>query len=349
LPETLSKLKQGSFMGAKILIPHPVSKDGMDYLLEQGYKLICPGSSSREEILRNLPDCEAILLRAETADKEILEAGKLLRIVACHGAGYSNVDIEIADHRGIWVTNTPLAIGCSVAEYTMTLILMLAKGVPLFMNAMKEGDFSLRARYAGVEIENKTLGVIGLGRIGVTLAKKALNGFGMQVLAYDPLCSPDQTPPGVSLQEDLKTVLTFSDFVSLHVPNIPETKKMFGTSQFQLMKPGAYFINCSRGEAADEEALAEALTGGTIAGAALDVYDPEPPARDNPLLGLPNVIATPRIASNTVEANIKMALHAAMEIHRVLSGDKPFWPVNRPFFIDQAIDQEEPFGAHSLG
>jgi D-3-phosphoglycerate dehydrogenase len=320
-------------MGPKILIPRPIAKDGTDYLLEQGYEPVCPGASGREEMLRKLPPCEAILLRAAPADKEILEAGKLLRIVACHGAGYGNVDTETAGRRGIWVTNTPLSAGCSVAEYAMTLILMLAKRIPLFMNAVKEGDFALPARCAGVEIENKTLGVIGLGRIGLTLAKKALNGFGMQVFAYDPLCSPDQAPPGVSLREDLETVLKASDFISLHVPNIPETKRMFGTPQFQLMKPGAYFINCSRSDAADQEALAKALAGGTIAGAALDVYDPEPPSRDNPLLGLPNVIATPRIASNTVEAGIKMALHAAMEIHRVLSGDKPFWPVNRPFFL----------------
>jgi D-3-phosphoglycerate dehydrogenase len=322
-------------MGTKILVPRPVSKDGTDYLLEQGYELICPGGSGREEILRNLPDCEAVLLREAPADKEILEAGKLLRIVACHGAGHGGVDTETAGRRGIWVTNTPLSAGCSVAEYAMTLILMLAKRIPLFMNAVKEGGFALRTRYTGVEIENKTLGIVGLGRIGVTLAKKALNGFGMQVFAYDPLCPPDRVPPGVSMQEDLETVLAVSDFVSLHVPDIPETKRMFGAPQFQLMKPGAYFINCSRGEAADQEALAEALAGGTIAGAALDVYDPEPPGRDNPLLYLPNVITTPRIAPNTVEANIKMALHAAMEIHRVLSGDRPLWPVNRPFFIDE--------------
>ncbi|MDR0997841.1 MAG: hydroxyacid dehydrogenase [Treponema sp.] len=321
-------------MGIKILIPRPVSKDGTDYLLEQGYELVCRGGPGREEMLRNLPDCQAILLRGVGADQEILEAGKALRIVACHGAGYGKVDTETASRRGIWVTNTPLSAGCSVAEYAMTLILMLAKRIPLFMNAMQEGG-ALRTRYAGVEIENKTLGIIGLGRIGVTLARKALNGFGMQVFAYDPLCSPDRVPPGVSLQEDLETVLAVSDFVSLHVPNIPETKRMFGAPQFQLMKPGAYFINCSRGEAADQGALAEALAGGTIAGAALDVYDPEPPGRDNPLLGLPNVIATPRIASRTVEADIKMALHAAMEIHRVLSGDRPLWPVNRPFFIDE--------------
>jgi D-3-phosphoglycerate dehydrogenase len=330
-------------MGAKILVPQPVSKDGTDYLLEQGYELICPASPGREEILRNLPDCEAILLRTAPVDKEVLEAGKLLRIVACHGTDYGNVDTGTAGRRGIWVTNTPLSAGCSVAEYTMTLILMLAKRIPLFMNAMKEGDFALRTRYAGMEIENKTLGIIGLGRIGVTLAKKALGGFGMQVFAYDPLCSPERVPPGVSLQEDLETVLAASDFISLHVPNIPETKRMFGASQFQLMKPHAYFINCSRGEAADQGALVKALAGGTIAGAALDVYDPEPPSGDNPLLGLPNVIATPRIASHTVEAKVKMALHAAMEIHRVLSGDRPLWPVNRPFFTEDAVPKPTGF------
>jgi D-3-phosphoglycerate dehydrogenase len=184
--------------------------------------------------------------------------------------------------------------------------------------------------YTGMEIENKTLGIIGLGRIGAEIAKKAINGFNMKVFAYDPFCSPDRAPPHVRLEQELETVLKESDFVSLHVPNTPATKKMFGAPQFDIMKPEAYLINCSRGEVIDEEALAKALEAGKIAGAAVDVYDPEPPAGDNPLLSLPNVIATPHIASNTAEATTKMALHAAMEIHRVLSGENPLWPVNKP-------------------
>jgi D-3-phosphoglycerate dehydrogenase len=331
-PDGIYHPSKDSFMKAKILIPQPVAKDGMDYLLEQGYQLICPGSSFREDILRNLGGCEAILPRGVGVDREILEAGKALRIVACHGRGFGHVDIEAAARRGVWVSNTPLSASCSVAEYAMTLMLLLAKDIPFFAEAMKEGNFAARTQRTGTELENKTLGIIGLGRTGATLAKKAARGFNMEVFAYDPLCPPDRAPPEAILLEDIDTVLREADFVSLHVPDIPETKKMFGAPLFRLMKRGAYFINCSRGDAVDQGALLKALEGGKVAGAALDVYDPEPPARDNPLLRLPNVIATPRIASSTVEANIRTALHAAMEIHRVLSGKNPLWPVNQPVF-----------------
>jgi D-3-phosphoglycerate dehydrogenase len=184
-------------------------------------------------------------------------------------------------------------------------------------------------KHSGMEVEHKTLGIIGLGRIGREVARKAYTGFDIKILAYDPLCPKDQVPQGVVLKENIYDVLSDADFVSLHMPSTPETKKMFGPNQFARMKKTAYLINCARGDVLDEAALIEALKAEIIAGAAIDVYDPEPPDHDNPLLTMPNVIATPHIASNTQEANIKMAVHAAMEIHRVLSGEKPQWPVNR--------------------
>jgi D-3-phosphoglycerate dehydrogenase len=317
-------------MGAKILIPQPVAPEGMGYLLERGYELVRIEGYGHNDILRSVGGCEAVLLRTAKVDREILEAGKQLKIVARHGVGFDNVDIEAATALGIWVSNTPLATTCSVAEFTLALILMLAKRIPLFMYEMGKGNFSIRGVAAGMEIENKTLGVVGLGRIGSEIARKAAGGFGMKVTAYDPFCPPDRVPAGLSCCSDLKQVLGTADFVSLHLPNTPETKKMFGRSLFGAMKPGAFFINCARGEVVDQDALAGALREGRLAGAAVDVYDPEPPAGDNPLLLLPNVIATPHVASNTIEANIKMALHAATEIHRVLSGEEPQWPLNRP-------------------
>jgi D-3-phosphoglycerate dehydrogenase len=319
----------------KVLIPQPVAREGTDYLREHGYELACPAAGKAEDMLRNVQDCSAILLRTAVVNKEILEAGKGLRIVARHGAGFDNVDIGAAAERGVWVTNAPLSTNCSVAEYAMAMILMLAKGIPLFINALKEGNFAVRMQHTGMELENKTLGIVGFGRIGAEIAKKAMNGFAMKIVAYDPFCPPDRVPPGVRMEQSLETLAKKADFISLHVPNTPETKKMFGASLFELMKPEAYVINCSRGEALDDAALAKALEEGKIAGAAVDVYDPEPPSPDNPLFKAPNLIATPHIASNTAEANAKMALHAAMEIHRVLSGEKPLWPVNNPVFAKQ--------------
>jgi D-3-phosphoglycerate dehydrogenase len=319
----------------KIVIPQPVAPAGKTFLQERGYELLCLDTFSTGFLKKNLADCDAVLLRTAVMDRDLLAAGKKLRIVARHGVGFDNVDREAAAEMGIWVTNAPLSTTCSVAEYTMTCILMLAKQSLFFIQAMKAGNFAARSQCAGMEIENKTLSIIGLGRIGGELAKKAAHGFNMKVLAYDPACPPDRVPPEVELRQDLESALTEADFVSLHIPNTPDTKKMFGGKEFAVMKPTAYFINCARGEVVDETALCKALERGVIAGAALDVYDPEPPAKDNPLLCLPNVLASPHIASNTAEANDKMALHAAMEIHRVLSGEKPLWPVNRPIFNNQ--------------
>jgi D-3-phosphoglycerate dehydrogenase len=314
----------------RVLIPQPIAAEGKMFLQEHNYELVCPNAFEREDMLRDIADCEAVLLRTAIVDKEILAAGRKLRIIARHGAGFDNVDIATAAAYGIWVTNAPMSTTSSVGEFTITAMLLLAKRVPFFIKGLQEGNFAVRMQHSGIELENKSLGIIGLGRIGSEVAKKAINGFDMKVMAYDPLCSPEKVPPGVELCRDISLVLSASDFITLHMPNIPETKKMFSHLQFSAMKKTAFFINCARGEIVDEDALVKALKDGTIAGAAIDVYSPEPPSMDNPLFHLENVIATPHIASNTVEANVKMALHAAMEIHRVLSGEKPLWPVNKP-------------------
>jgi D-3-phosphoglycerate dehydrogenase len=327
-------------MKSKVLIPQPIAKAGIDYLSDRGYELLCPGASGHDDMVRNIADCEALLLRTAPVDKEILEAGKKLRLVARHGAGFDHVDIQAAAELGIWVTNAPLSTSCSVAEYTMGMILMLAKRIPFFINELKKGNFTARMQYTGMEIANKTLGIIGLGRIGIEIAKKAINGFAMKVTAYDPFCPSDRVPPGVRMGQTLEAVVKEADFISLHVPNTPETKKFFGAALFDLMKPGAYFINAARGELFDEAALRKALESEKIAGAVIDVYDPEPPSPDNPLFKAPNLIATPHIASNTAEATAKMALHAAQEIHRVLSGEKPLWPVNKPVFRTSKTNQK---------
>jgi D-3-phosphoglycerate dehydrogenase len=317
-------------MKAKVLIPQPVAGEGMDYLREQGYEPVC--LETPEHMRGSVQECDAILLRTAAVNRDILEAGKKLRIVARHGAGFDNVDIEAAAGLGIWVTNAPLATTCSVAEHTITSLLMLAKRIPFFVKGLEGGNFSVRMQQSGMEVEHKVLGVIGLGRIGRETAKKAMLGLGMRVSAYDPLCPVERMPDGVIKRDTLEAVLEEADFVTLHIPALPGTKKMFGAAQLKAMKPTAYVINCARGEAVDEEALVRALREGTIAGAAIDVYDPEPPSMDNPLFKLSNVICTPHIASNTVEANARMALHAAQEIHRVLSGEPPLWPVNKPVF-----------------
>jgi D-3-phosphoglycerate dehydrogenase len=314
----------------KVLIPQPIASEGMIFLQEHNYELVCPNVFEREDMLKNIEDCEAVLLRTVVMDRDLLATGKKLRIVARHGAGFDNVDIQAAAELGIWVTNAPLSTTCSVAEFTLAAILMLAKRIPFFMDSFARGNFSVRMRQSGIELENKILGIIGFGRIGSEVAKKASDGFGMRIAAYDPFFCSDGEVKGVTLFKELKDMLKEADFVTLHMPNTEQTRKMMSSTQFAAMKPGAYFINAARGEVLDEMALAKALEEGKIAGAAIDVYDPEPPDSGNMLFKAPNLIATPHIASNTVEANTKMALHAAQEIHRVLSGGLPQWPVNKP-------------------
>jgi D-3-phosphoglycerate dehydrogenase len=314
----------------KVLIPQPVASGGKAFLRNHGYELICPDVCDNEYLRKIIGDCDAALLRTLTMGRDLLGAGKKLRIVARHGAGFDNVDIQAAAEMGIWVTNAPLSTTPSVAEFTMAAMLMLARRIPLVTEAFSAGDFAVRLRHSGIELEGKTLGIIGLGRIGSAVARKAIGGFGMTVLGYDPLFPPERGTEGALLRDDLDSLLREADFVTLHMPNTESTRNMMGAAQFAAMKRTAYFINAARGEALDEAALTRALHEGQIAGAAIDVYNPEPPSPDNPLFKAPNLIATPHIASNTVEANARMSLHAAQEIHRVLSGEPPQWPVNKP-------------------
>ena len=317
-------------MAYQVLIPQEVAPDGPDYLKQFGYEIKMGGGAEENDLIRDVVDCDAILLRTAPVTKAVLEAGKNLKIVARHGAGFDNVDLKAAEDLGIWTTNAPLSTTCSVAEFTIALILDSAKKVFPLSAAQRNGDFYFKTHHKGVELEGKTLGVVGFGRIGGAVAKKAALGLEMKVLAFDPYFSGKNYPEYATPVEDLHELLRQSDFVSLHMPATSQTRGMFGKAEFEAMKPTAYFINCARGEVVRESEMIDALQAGVIAGAALDVCSTEPPELSSPLFGMPNVIMTPHMASNTEESMAKMSLHAAMEIHRVLSGHRPYWPVNHP-------------------
>jgi len=268
-------------------------------------------------------------VRLARISAELMAAAPHLKVIAKHGVGYDNIDVAAATARRIVVVTTPRANSVSVAEHILALMLCLADRVCRANSDLKAGRFRRREDYTGVELKGKTLGIIGLGRIGSETAARCRLGFGMSVVAYDPYV-PAQTfeSTGYRRVDTPAQVLSEADFVVLCIPLTPETRGMVGARELLLMKPTAYLVNTSRGGLVDESALYTALSRGAIAGAAMDAFVKEPPTPDNPLLSLDNFIATPHVAGATVEAMRRMATDLAEEILRVLRGERPLYPVN---------------------
>lgn len=318
-------------MALKVLIPQDVAEEGKQLLRDCGYEIKMGSGAAEEDLIRDVVDCDAILLRTAPVTRAVLEAGKNLKIVARHGAGYNNVDLEAADELGIWVTNAPDSTTNSVAEFTLGAIIAVAKRSFLLNKAIKENNFFYKNTHKGVDLMGKKLAIIGFGRIGRAVAKKAHDGLEMELIAYDPYAKPETIPDYVTLV-DWETAFKTADFVSLHMPLTKDNRGFIGRKEFEMMKPDAYFVNCARGEVVNEPELIQALNEGQIAGAFVDVYEQEPPVVDNPLLSMEYVSVTPHMASNTVECMRLMATQAASQIHKVLSGGQPDWPVNHPKF-----------------
>ncbi len=248
-----------------------------------------------------------------------------MKVIGRHGVGVNNIDMETATRLGIQVTVTPLANSNTVAEQTLGVVLALARQLTRIDQEFRQGNWAIRDQIKGMDLEGKTLGIAGLGKIGSLVAKKAA-AFDMTVLAYDPYIESSRVPANVKRVGSLEEVFAKADFVTLH---LPYEKKLIGKALFELMKPTAYFINLSRGEIVFENELIEALQSKKIAGAALDVFETEPPdMKSNPLFSMPNVIVTPHNAALTTEATMRMALHAAQGIDEALTGKTPTWPVN---------------------
>ncbi len=321
-------------MGAKVLIPQDIAEEGKQYLLERGYEIKMGSGITVDAIKNDVADCTAILARTAPFPAEVLEAGKLLKVIGRHGVGVDNIDCKRAEELGIWVTNAPESNAGSVAEDTIGLIVAVARNYIRCDREFRAGNFEIRNKVKGVDVSGKVLGILGLGRIGKMVAKMAASGLNMKILGYDPYV---KELPGVTMAASVDEVCAKADFLTLHLPSLPDTKKMMNKRLFSLMKPTARVINAARGELVDEPALIEALQRGTIAGAALDVYEQEPPPSDNPLFKMDNVILTPHNAALTKECTIRMALHAAMGIDDVLSGRKPKWPVNNPEQVGSAV------------
>ncbi len=313
-------------MGYKVLIPQKISAEGTNYLRERGYEIETGNGISPEALAAAVVDCDAILARTELYPASVLEAGKKLKVIGRHGVGINNIDMETATRLGIQVTVTPLANSNTVAEQTLGFILALSRQLTRIDQEFRHGNWAVRDQIKGMDLEGKTLGIAGLGKIGSLVAKKAA-AFDMKVIAYDPYVEPARVPANVAMVGALAEIFAQADFVTLHMPY---EQKIIGKSLFSLMKPSAYFINLSRGEIVFENELIEALQNKQIAGAALDVFETEPPdVKLNPLFSMPNVIVTPHNSALTTEATMRMALHAAQGIDEVLTGKTPTWPANK--------------------
>lgn len=298
----------------KVLVADHLEKDGLE-VLRRDRRLrvdVKPGLSP-EELRNAIAGYDAVIVRSSTRlTKEILEAGRNLRVIGRAGVGVDNVDLETATRRGIIVMNTPEGNTTATAEHTITLMLALARKIPQACLALTQGKWR-REEFLGTELQGKTLGIIGLGRIGREVARRASQGFGMKVIAFDPFITEESVKPLPVSFCDLKALFKKSDFISIHTPLTAQTRHLLDAQAFALMKRGVRVINCARGGIVDEKALLHAIRSGKVAGCALDVFEKEPPGR-SPLLKCPEVIATPHLGAATREAQESVSVAVAEQV-----------------------------------
>ena len=278
----------------KILVADEVSDTGLQPLRDAGFLVEKRVRLSVAELREALADCAGLVVRSETkVTSDLMDSTTALRVVGRAGVGVDNIDVAAATERGIVVMNAPDGNTITTAEHTMALLIALARRVPQANSSLKSGHWDRKA-FIGVELQGKTLGVVGMGRIGRTVASRA-RAFGMKIVAFDPFLAPEQARDAEIELTPLEELFASADFITIHTPLTAETRGVIGRDAFARMKPGVRIINCARGGLVDESALHDAIKSGTVAGAALDVFVEEPPAADHPLLLLDEVIviATP--------------------------------------------------------
>src|SRR6202165_3293468 len=298
----------------KVIVADKISDRGVELLRSAGWNIVL---TTKETLQAQMADADALIVRSATkVTPELLEKAVRLRVIGRAGVGVDNIDLEEATRRGVLVMSTPGGNAVSVAEHTFALLLALAKQIPRLDKAIHEGRWE-KSSAAGTEVRGKTLGLIGLGRIGSEVAVRA-EAFDMRVLAYDPFIS-EAAAHELSVElVPLDRLLVESDFISLHTAVGPATQNLLNSATIEKIRKGARVINTARGELIDEAALAEALKSGKLAGAAVDVFAEEPP-KNSPLVGLPNLIATPHVAGSTTEAQEEVGTQVAVQIKDYLA------------------------------
>ncbi len=327
----------------KILVADRISPIGVDlFKAEDGFEVIEAYGSSPEQILELVKDVDAIALRSDTkVTAEVIAAAPKLKVVGRAGVGVDNIDIEAATDRGVIVMNTPSGNTIAAAELTFAHMLAGARFIVPASQSMSEGRWD-RKKYTGSELNGKTLGILGLGRIGTELAKRAM-AFQMEVLAYDPYLTETRAKSlGVTLAT-FDEVIEKSDFVSVHIPLTKETRHMVGKEAFARMKDGARLVNCARGGIIDEAELIKALESGKLASAGLDVYEDEPPPEDSPLRSVKNLVLTPHLGASTEEAQENVGIDVAKQMIDTLKGGMVVNALNMPSVDPKVLEKLGPY------
>jgi D-3-phosphoglycerate dehydrogenase len=315
-------------MKKKILIVQAIHERGMQ-VFDESFDVRVASDPSEATVIKEIKGVEGVVVRMAPFTRKIIEAADALKVIGRHGVGVDTIDVQAATEKGIVVTNTPNANATSVAEHTLTAIGALAKRVVVYDHAIRHRRWELRNSYGAIDLDGKILGLVGVGRIGSMVARRAAAAYNMKAIAFDPYITPEKAQEmGVTLCSAMDDIFRQADVVSLHTPLTPETRRFVNADRLRLMKPTAFLVNFSRGEVIDEKALYDALKAGVIAGAAIDVYDPEPPLDSNPLFELDNILLSPHSAALTGECVIRMATGAAEGVVDVLTGRRPQFVVN---------------------
>ena len=313
----------------KIFVADEVSDTGLQPLRDAGFVVEKRTGLSPAELREALTDCAGLVVRSETkVTADLMDSAASLRVVGRAGVGVDNIDVPAATERGIVVMNAPDGNTITTAEHTIALLIALARRVPQANSSLKSGRWDRKA-FIGVELQGKTLGVVGLGRIGRTVAARA-RAFGMKIVAFDPFIAPEQARDAEIELAPLDELFASADFITIHTPLTAETRGVIGSAAFARMKKGVRIINCARGGLVDESALYDAIKSGIVAGAALDVFVQEPPPADHPLLLLDEVIVTPHLGASTAEAQEGVAFTVAEQMRDYLLSGALRGAVNVP-------------------
>jgi D-3-phosphoglycerate dehydrogenase len=325
----------------RVLVAEEIADAGVD-MLRQSCAVDVGTSWTSEQLAERIGDYDAILIRSATnLDAALIERADRLKVIGRAGIGVDNVDVAAATRRGIIVANAPQSNIVAAAEHTMALMLALARNVPQAHSSLVQGRWE-RSRFGGVEVYEKTLGVLGFGRIGQLVAARA-RGFGMQVVAFDPFVSAERFRElGAERAETPADLYARADFITVHLPRTPETRGFLNADAFGQMREGVRVINCARGELIDDAALQAALDSGRVAGAALDVFASEP-MTEHPLFGYPNVVVTPHLGASTVEAQDRAGIQTAEQVLAALTGGVVSTAVNIPSVSAEDMEVITPF------
>lgn len=326
----------------KVLVSDPISDMGIQMLYDAAdVEVVKQSGLSEDELIAIIGEYDALLVRSQTkVTEKIMTAGTKLKVIGRAGVGVDNIDLEAATKRGIIVINAPDGNTIATCELTFAMMMATARMIPQAYKKTVGGEWD--RKFIGVELRNKTLGILGMGRIGSEVAKRA-KVFGMEVIGYDPFLTEERAEKmGVKLGT-VNEIAAQADFITVHTPLTPETRHLISKTQFELMKPGIRIINCARGGIIDELALVEAIDQGIVAGAAFDVFEVEPPAKDHPFLTNPKVIVTPHLGASTIEAQENVAIDVSEEVLHILRNEPFKNAVNMPPVPADVLNKLQPY------